>query len=65
MSVMPGVQALKADPKMAESYNNMASHLQALGRMEEAVQAFKVAVEIRPDRWVGISILVAIDLWLG
>jgi tetratricopeptide (TPR) repeat protein len=33
--------ALQAQPDFPETYNNLASHLQALGRLDEAIRAYR------------------------
>jgi serine/threonine-protein kinase len=48
-------QALKLDPRNADARLGRASVYERLGRIKEAENEFRAAVELRPEYWVGVS----------
>ena len=44
------LQALLVNPAFPETHNNLASHYQAVGRLDDAVRHYRQAVALRPDK---------------
>ena len=44
------LQALLVNPAFPETHNNLASHYQAVGRLDDAARHYRQAVALRPDK---------------